>query len=247
MGHSIAAFDSIALQYDALWSHSAVGIAQREAVWRYLDPLFKPGDDVLDVGCGTGVDALHLQSAGVSVYAIDASAKMVEIARRRGVDAHHCAIEGFGTSEKKFDGVISNFGALNLLASLEGVERTLADIVRSGGVVAICLLGRFCLWETLYQFLRADPSKALRRLRGKAEASLGSTVYYPSVERVAGIFRKHFRLRRWVGIGLTVPPSFVKMFTPWEVERLSAFDRHLAHRRILRACADHRLLLFERI
>jgi hypothetical protein len=39
----IAAFDHIAPQYDQLWTRSAVGHLQREAVWRHIGVLFEPG------------------------------------------------------------------------------------------------------------------------------------------------------------------------------------------------------------
>ena len=61
-----AAFDRLAPRYDQLWTRSTVGHLQREAVWRHLAPLFKPGQTALDLGCGTGEDALHL-SGGPNV------------------------------------------------------------------------------------------------------------------------------------------------------------------------------------
>jgi ubiquinone/menaquinone biosynthesis C-methylase UbiE len=78
-----APFDLLAERYEALWSRSAIGRLQREAVWRVVDTLFRPGDTVLDLGCGTGDDALHLMSAGVAVHGVDSSPEMVRIARGR--------------------------------------------------------------------------------------------------------------------------------------------------------------------
>ena len=43
---------------------------------------------------------------------------------------------------------------------------SLAALVRPGGRVAICLLGRFCAWETLYYAVRLQFRKAFRRWRG---------------------------------------------------------------------------------
>src|SRR5690349_24724805 len=111
------AFDEIAARYDAIWSDTPVGKAQRSAVWRWIDPLFGAGDFVLDLGCGTGVDALHLHSRGVSVYGIDDSPKMIEVARERGIRADCCPIEHLQYLNLNLDGVISNFGALNCLPS----------------------------------------------------------------------------------------------------------------------------------
>ena len=82
-----APFDRIAAAYDALWTGTENGRAQRRIVWRAIDSLFKPGDEILDIGCGTGEDAAHLVARGVAVHAIDASLAMVARASARGVAA----------------------------------------------------------------------------------------------------------------------------------------------------------------
>ncbi len=130
-GAHTAAFDSIAFEYDALWTNTPVGESQRQAVWNWIDPLFKPGSVVLDLGCGTGADAIHLLAAGVQVYGVDSSPNMVTVARAKGVDAHCIAIQDLRQSRARFDGAVSNFGALNCVDSLPVVAEVLAQLVRS--------------------------------------------------------------------------------------------------------------------
>ncbi len=151
---SATVFDRIADTYDALWTITPIGRAQRSLVWRDLDKLFHPGERILDIGCGTGEDAAHLAARGVQVYATDASPAMVRAARRRGVTATVCNAEELGRIRRSFDGAISNFGALNCVENLPLLAVSLAGLVRPGGCVAICLLGRFCAWETLYYAVR---------------------------------------------------------------------------------------------
>ncbi len=242
-----APFDKIARQYDALWSDTSIGRAQRSAVWSRIDPLFKKGDFVLDAGCGTGIDALHLKSRGVSVYGIDSSPEMVEVARNRGVNAHCCPIERLEYFDLRLDGVLSNFGALNCVESLAPVASSLARMVRPAGHLALCFLGDVCLWEICFHLLHAKPGKAFRRLRGRADSSIGTDVFYPARAAIVDAFKGSFRLVNFCGIGLSVPPSYVKALTHWEVEQLSLLDQRLAHRPVLRSLADHRLYIFERI
>jgi ubiquinone/menaquinone biosynthesis C-methylase UbiE len=241
-----AAFDKIAFRYDSLWSDTPVGRAQRSAVWRRLDPLFNEGGLVLDLGCGTGLDAVHLQSRGVSVYGIDSSAQMVEVARRRGIEADCCPIERLQYFDLRLDGVISNFGALNCLASLASIADTLGRLVRSGGHLALCFMSRVCLWETAFYLLHGKAGKAFRRLRGRANSSVGATVFYHSGAAIVSAFQKDFRLLDFCGIGVAVPPSYVTFLTDWEVEQLSGLDQRLGRLPILRSLADHRLYIFER-
>src|ERR1700758_4470142 len=102
-----AAFDVIAWRYDELWTCSPVGRLQRDAVWRCLDTLFQSGDELLDLGCGTGEDAIHLEALGAKVAAIDASPEMVRVARTRGVNASVLSIEDLAHIKGYFDGAIS--------------------------------------------------------------------------------------------------------------------------------------------
>jgi ubiquinone/menaquinone biosynthesis C-methylase UbiE len=171
-----AAFDQLASTYDVAWTNSTRGRAQRNAVWREIDGLFRAGDRVLDLGCGTGEDALHLDSRGVRVHAIDASPEMVRTAQARGVNAEVLRIEDLDQLDGAYDGAISNFGALNCVADLPAVGASLARLIRPGGWLAICLMPRLC-WTEILRF-------EFRRWRREA-AWRGIHIYYPSAHQVA--------------------------------------------------------------
>ncbi|HYM10055.1 MAG TPA: methyltransferase domain-containing protein [Bryobacterales bacterium] len=245
-----AAFDQLAARYDELWTHSAVGRTQREAVWREIGTLFRPGERVLDLGCGTGEDAARLERIGARVYAIDASPQMVAITRQRLGSGSACdvlAVEDLARlmPGEKFDGALANFGVLNCVADLRPVAAELARLVRPGGRVALCLMGRFCLWETVWYLLRGEPGKAFRRRRGAVRASPGFPVFYPPAAAIVADFAPAFRLARRRGIGVFVPPSYVKA-PPGLCAVLAWLDRLLAGWPLLRSMGDHCLLTFVR-
>jgi SAM-dependent methyltransferase len=69
-----AGYDAIAAGYDEQvrgddW--------MRRALHTHYRRVFRPGDRVLDVGCGTGIDAIALARAGVHVVGVDGSAGMI--------------------------------------------------------------------------------------------------------------------------------------------------------------------------
>jgi 2-polyprenyl-3-methyl-5-hydroxy-6-metoxy-1,4-benzoquinol methylase len=185
-------FEQIAPRYARLWSETARGRAQREHVWREFDTLFRSGGRLLDLGCGTGDDAAHLMSLGVDVLGIDSAANMVQVARTRGVDARHMAIEELGSLEERFDGAISNFGALNCIADLAAVGSDLARLVHPHGTLALCVMSRFC-W-------RNDWGHLLQRWSGQA-VWRGIDVYYRSAGAIIRAFASHFEFQRNVSIG----------------------------------------------
>jgi hypothetical protein len=78
--------------------------------------------------------------------------------------------------------------------------------------------------------------KAFRRLPGRA-----GDVYYPTVRQLRATFAPDFELLHWTGIGMLVPPSYVKLPAP-TVNFLARIDRLP----FLRSVADHRLLIFRR-
>src|SRR5579864_497017 len=116
-------FDAVASTYDDHFTHSLIGVAQRESVWRVMDRVFLPGQRILEINCGTGVDAFHLAGRGVWVVACDVSEGMISVARERRkssphrdyVDLRTLAIEQICQLEKSgpYDGILSNFAGLN--------------------------------------------------------------------------------------------------------------------------------------
>jgi ubiquinone/menaquinone biosynthesis C-methylase UbiE len=240
------AFDFLAAAYDERWTNAPAGRLQRQAVWQHVDPLIERGHRVLDIGCGTGEDALHYLNLGAAVSALDASSEMVARARDKGVNAHVLQVEDIARLCGTYDAMLSNFGVLNCVRDLSSLREPSARLLRTGGHWAICLMGRFCLWEFGYYSLRGQFSKATRRWLGTTTASLGLRVYYPLVRQVRDALRPHFELRLDAGIGLCVPPSFVPELPAGLLNGLDCIDRRIAANRFFRGAADHRLLVFRK-
>jgi ubiquinone/menaquinone biosynthesis C-methylase UbiE len=240
-------FDRIADRYDDLWTNTGNGRLQREAVWRFTDRLFAAGDHILDLGCGTGEDALHLSTKGVRVSAIDASSAMVEIARGRGVEAMTLNLDRLEQLDGRFDGALSNFGAVNCIEDPAMLCDSLARLIRRGGYFACCLMGRFCLWESLYYLVRGQFRLGVRRWVGEADShSMGIRVFYPTVNSVCRAFAPEFERVTLAGIGIAVPPSLVRTLPAFILDFCGEIDKRLACVPGVRAVSDHRLLIFRR-
>lgn len=242
------AFDKVAPHYDALWTNTGVGRTQREAVWRWVDPLFLPGDSILDLGCGTGADAVHFMSRGVGVAGVDASAEMVAVARSRGVDARQFALEDLDNFKGRYDGAISNFGVLNCVRDFQALSAKLGNLIRRDGYLAVCIMGPLCLWETCHYLIRARADQAFRRWSaGGSTCSMRIHVDYPSIRQIRFALKNEFELLSWTGIGLAVPPSYISGLSDGALKRLETIDNFLADKPLFRMFSDHRLLLFIRL
>jgi SAM-dependent methyltransferase len=271
-----APFDALAATYDERFTDSLIGRVQRQAVWRELDQLFRAGQRILEINCGTGVDALYLARRGVEVVAYDSSSRMIEAARERlrraSTDSRdetalraRVHFEVLPTEEisrlaetestASFDGVLSNFAGLNCVEDLGTVARDLAQLVKPGAVAALCLFGPYCAWEILWYLAHGNARKAFRRLRSSGDvAELGREmsvrVRYPTVQTLARLFAPEFRLRTWKGIGVAVPPSYVEPVArrfPGILGIAARADRWLSGAPLLRGLGDHVFLVFERV
>jgi SAM-dependent methyltransferase len=97
----------------------------------------RPGELILDLGCGDGVLTLSLMAAGARVIGLDASAEMVEAARARGVDAFVADAQALDLDEQaerfgQFDAVFSN-AALHWMLDPDAVAAGVAKILKPGG------------------------------------------------------------------------------------------------------------------
>jgi ubiquinone/menaquinone biosynthesis C-methylase UbiE len=263
VANSEAPFDAVAEAYDRVFTDSAIGQAQRASVWRELGRAFGSGSRILELGCGTGVDACFLAEQGVEVIACDSSAAMIRVAERRvrdrgvgNVELRVLAAENISDlpAQGLLDGAFSNFGALNCLENLSRLAENLARLLRPGATVLLCLMGPFCAWEVLWYLARGEGRKAFRRQRRAgvtARLAPGAfiPVRYPTVGFLARAFAPHFRLIRWKGVGLAVPPSYMESWaagSPRILEWAVRMDLVLEHCPGIRSLSDHILLKFER-
>jgi SAM-dependent methyltransferase len=262
-----AAFDALAENYDETFTTSRIGRAQRDAITREFDRAFRPGQRILEINCGTGIDAVELGRRGVEVLACDASPRMIEAARRRAVQSgvegriefRVLAIEKIGAlaqteGRPSLDGLLSNFAGLNCVEDLGRVAGDLAKLLRPGAQALLGVFGSCCAWEILWYLGQGDAGKAFRRFGTEGTLArladgVAIRVRYPSVRQMTSAFQPYFRLHRWKGVGVAVPPSYVE---PWArrfpriLNGLALADRGLGRCPLIRAAADHVLLTFVR-
>jgi len=257
-------FDAMAADYDRSFTESAIGQSMRAAVWRRLDAVFRPGDRVLELNCGTGEDAVYLGRRGVHVLATDISTAMLDVTRaklaRAGladlVDVQQVDINELGVNLQsaicnlQFDGVLSNFGGLNCVGDLGAVARGLAACMRPGGRALLCVMGPLVPWEWAWYLGRGQPRKAFRRLRRGGTPWRGLIIRYPSLGALRRAFAPYFAQRRVAAIGALLPPSYAERWAARHARLLGALGRW--ERRIetlppLPWLADHYLIELERI
>ncbi len=213
------AFDDASSWYDDLHANDPAWRAARAVTHSVFLTYFRHNDRLLEINCGTGIDALALATQGMSVYATDISEGMIEAARAK-IEQHGLSsraraevlgFEELGTVRgDPFDGGYSNFDGLNCIQDPGPIARELARLIRPGGYFVATILPDFCLWETLSMFLRLNVAGAFRRRSsGGVEANLGGKTFrtfYYSPEGFARHFTENFKVVGVLGLNIFTPP-----------------------------------------
>ena len=189
----IQAFDTAAADYDRQFTDTGIGRQLRQRVWDYMDMVLLGSRkaEILELNCGTGEDAVHFARQGHRVLATDISGEMLALASakiekadlRDRVDTQQLDMRQVGRvlEPDRKNLVFSNFGGLNCLSRPEvsDLARDLAERMSPGSRFVSVVMGRTCLWESLYFLAKADFRNIFRR---NTEESLNVVVSGRPVE-----------------------------------------------------------------
>jgi SAM-dependent methyltransferase len=256
------AFDSAAADYDGPRGNNALIQRMRGAMWRTLAKLFPPGSQLLDLGCGTGIDAVYLATRGFEIVAADWSPQMVERTRGRVAAAGlrgRVQVKVLGIHEveqwrgQTFDGIYSDLGPLNCAPDLQAASRACSALLKPGGKLVASVIGRVCPWEWAYYALRGDLARArLRDKRVAVPVNLNRhavwTRYY-SPREFYHAFESEFELDGYCTLGLFLPPPYLIRWyerAPALFAPLAWLDDRLGSWPLLRDGGDHFLMVLTR-
>jgi SAM-dependent methyltransferase len=255
------AFDSVAADYDGPRGNNELIQRMRLAMWDTVQGEFPTASRLLDLGCGTGIDALEFARRGHQVVASDWSPQMVERTRARAVaedlqsrvTAIHLGIQQLDRLDDAFDGIYSNFGPLNCAPDLGTVAAECARLLRPGGSLVFSVMGRICPWELGHYALRGRFRRAgVRAARGATAVGMNHhtiwTRYYLPREFYRA-FAEHFSLAGYRALSLFMPPPYLvdyyRRHRRW-CERLGGLDDRFGALPLLRGMGDHFLIVMRR-
>jgi SAM-dependent methyltransferase len=257
------AFDSVAADYDGAGGNNALIQDMRGEMWRWLDATFPPGSRLIDIGCGTGLDAVHMARLGHHVTATDWSPRMVQRTAERAereqlserlqpltVGAHELhRLPGTAL----YDGAYSNLGPLNCVPDLTEVARECARLVRPGGALIFTVIGRICPWEIVHYLRRRQWARVrVRFARDVVPVGMnGRTIWtrYYGPREFYRSFRDQFACEHYRGLCVFAPPPYlaeIRQHHSATYERLWRLDRRLSGWPILRQLGDHFLMVLRR-
>lgn len=212
------AYDAIASDYDRQLQGDEW---MRTILWERYRQFFQPGQSVLDVACGTGIDSLYLAQRGIHITAVDISPRMIaeleaKASRQKLAGALHTRILDLAGEENwpsgPFEGLISAFAGLNTVSDPAHFARQAASRLRPQGHLLLHMLNQVSLWELLPHLVHGrwrtvrELGRRQERIVTIGEQAVAHQLYRP-YDFYGRYFADQFQLRRITGLGILRPPQ----------------------------------------
>ena len=220
-----AAFSKQSPIFDEIDESNKLLLWMRNRVYNEVLTHIRKDAYMLELNCGTGIDAMFFARKGFRVKATDNAAGMLQQLRAK-VDAaglqdrisvERCSfnnLEQLG-SEPQFDYVFSNFGGLNCTDRLDKVLKDIDTLLKPGGSFTLVIMPRVCLWEMLMVF-KGYFKTAFRRFRKNGTRARVEGVYFNCYYYSPQYIMSHlpgYKLQSLKGLAVTVPPPYIEHFT----------------------------------
>lgn len=254
------AFDAVAERFDESFENP-ITRRLRGRLYELIAELCPVGARVLDINCGTGIDAIMLSRRGYKVTGADLSPGMIARAKEKAVKEDSSTVrfhvapfsELTRVFREPFDLIFSNFGGLNCVADLPSVADQVTPLLAPGGVFIAVVMPPLSLWETAAALIRIRPGSAFPRLRKNVLATgfSGKTfaVFYHSIKRLKRAFAPNCSLERMFGLSVISPPPHANTFSR-RFSRLSVFleatELRIASWPLVRSLGDHYVAVFRK-
>jgi hypothetical protein len=141
-----------------------------------------------------------------------------------------------------FDGVLSNFGAVNCVQDLQALVDDVAERLVPGAPLLWVVMGRHAPWEWLWYAMQGRWRKAGRRLRPGGIEWRGLTISYPTPAQMRSLLLPHFAVTRLAPLGVVLPPSYASAWldrSPFAAGVLTRMERWAQRSSMLASCSDH--------
>ena len=227
------AFTQQSADYDNYDKSNPTLVWMRKQVMNHALKFLHPGDNILELNSGTGIDAEFFAKQGFKIHCTDLSDGMIKQMKSKfsssqledRITVQQCSFTELDKIvNRKFDFIFSNFGGLNCVHDLKVVTKFFPSLLKKNGRVCLVILPPVCPWEII-QLFRGKFSIAFRRFHKNGVLAnvegIKFNTYYFSVQEIMKALGAGFKLLKVESLALFTPipqmdkipkkfPSFAK-------------------------------------
>lgn len=222
------AFDSASEEYDFTIGRNYINTWIRKRSIKELLGCTRREDTLLEVGCGTGAEAVEISSSVSKIIATDISERMIDILRKKiqarklsgrivplRVKAADISKVSELVEDGKVDAAYSFNGALNCEPYLTKFVEELSSILVPGGFFVCSVRNSLSLGEALSHAAVFQFGKMAPRKKQPVMVSVGGmdipAFYYPPMA-FSEYFAKKFNLKKLIGLPAFLPPAYLSNY-----------------------------------
>jgi ubiquinone/menaquinone biosynthesis C-methylase UbiE len=254
------AFSKQSAIFDTLYKENKLSEYLRSSVRKEVLAQLKPNSNILELNCGTGMDAMYFAEKGHTVLATDNALGMLEQLDKKinekdmkvNINTLHCSFHDlYKIKNKNFDHIVSNFGGLNCTDNLKDVLQQLSPLLNKNGKVTLVIMPKICPWE-LVMIFKGKFKTAFRRFKKHTPAHIEGVhflCYYYNPNYIINTLKKEFRVLTLKGIFITVPPEFYANFVeryPKLFSTLSKIDKAICKYFPFTYICDHYIITLQK-
>jgi ubiquinone/menaquinone biosynthesis C-methylase UbiE len=197
-------FDEWPEKYDQ-WFETPIGRLVREYESRLLLEMVGPrrGEQILDVGCGTGIFTRDLLAAGAQVTGLELSLPMLRCAGKKASGLPFSMVQGdlrgLPFAGRSFDKTVS-VTAIEFVEDARAAVTELFRVTRPGGLIVVACLNSLSPWAVRRKAAAREGHAIFQHARFRSPEEMASLSTVRANIKTAVHFQKHDDPERAKGI-----------------------------------------------
>ena len=228
------AFSRQSVSFDHIYESNPITLLMRQKVRNEVLKYISPGDEILELNCGTGIDAVFFAQNGYKVLATDNSEGMLQRLSEKvkekqlqdRISTAKCSFNDLAQlHDRQFGYIFSNFGGLNCTKDMAAVLKDVDALLLPGGYFTFVIMPKVCPWELLMLF-RGRTKVAFRRFEKNGTMAHLEGVYfncyYYNPSFIIRNLSEKYEVCSLKGLASFMPPPFMEYF-PVKYPKLFSF------------------------